>query len=414
MTATILTQDAAAAAVRQPLITRPLLLRFASIIGSSVSFYLPLSVVPLYVKSSGSAAGAGLASGALLLATVAAELATPQLVSRAGYRLSLAVGLILLGAPALALLWPPRLAVVVAVSIGRGIGFAITTVAGGALTVSLIPAQRRAEGLGLVGIVGGIPALVSLPSGVWVASHWGYSPVFAATAAAALLALGSVSGLPGRREAGHRRSGVVAGLRNPGLARLAGMFSASAMAAGVLVTFLPLAVTAASAAVATLALFAQPAAATAARWAAGRIGDRYGQARLLSPGVLLCAAGMTFLAATHTPALVVGGAACFGTGFGLLQNATLAMMYTLGSCSSYSTVSAIWNAAYDAGMGVGAAGIGLLAAHTGYSLAFLVTAALVLLAVVPALGERSQSGAYGPHRPPGVQDQRTKEGSKHQ
>jgi hypothetical protein len=41
-----------------PLITRPLLLRFVSIIGSSVSFYLPLSVVPRYAASSGSDLGA--------------------------------------------------------------------------------------------------------------------------------------------------------------------------------------------------------------------------------------------------------------------------------------------------------------------------------------------------------------------
>lgn len=60
-----------------PLITRRLLLRFVSIIGSSVSFYLPLSVVPRYAASSGSGIGAGLATGALLLATVAAELGTP-------------------------------------------------------------------------------------------------------------------------------------------------------------------------------------------------------------------------------------------------------------------------------------------------------------------------------------------------
>jgi len=117
------------------------------------------------------------------------------------------------------------------------------------------------------------------------------------------------------------------------------------MATEVLVTFLPLSVTAATAA---LALFAQPAASTAARWAAGRIGDRRGHARLLRPGVVLCAAGMACLAATYTPALVAAGAACFGTGFGILQNAT--MMYARGATTGYSAVSAIWNAAYDAGM----------------------------------------------------------------
>lgn len=264
---------------RPPLITRPLLLRFVSVVGSSVSFYLPLSVVPLYAKSSGSDAGAGLATGALLLATVAAELVTPRLVSRLGYRLSLTAGLVLLGAPALALLTSSSLAVVLAVSAVRGVGFAITTVAGGALTVSLIPAERRGEGLGLVGVVGGVPGLVSLPLGVWVAAHWGFGPVFVATAAAALVVLVTMPGLPGYRAPAERAHGVLSGLRNPALVRPAALFSASTMAAGVLVTFLPLALTAKSAALATLALFVQPTALTVARWAAcgsGTATDRPG------------------------------------------------------------------------------------------------------------------------------------------
>jgi predicted MFS family arabinose efflux permease len=377
---------AAASAPRPPLVTRPLLVRFISIIGADVSFYLPLSVVPLYVKSSGTAAGAGSATGVLLLATVAAELATPRLVRRAGYRFSLAAGLFLLGAPALILLAPVGLAVVVAVNLARGVGFAITTVGGGALTASLIPAQRRGEGLGLVGIVGGVPATVCLPAGVWVATHCGYAPVFAATAAAAMLALCSVPGLPRRCEAADpARAGVLAGLRDPGLARLVAVFAASATAAGVLVTFLPLAVTPA---VAAIALLAQAAAATAGRWAAGRIGDRHGQTRLLCPGVLACAAGMAALAATQSESLLVCAAGCFGAGFGVLQNATLARMYDRGNPGGYSAISAIWNAAYDAGMSAGALGIGLIAGYTGYQAAFLVAAGLIIPALVPAFRDR--------------------------
>ncbi len=382
---------AAAAGPRPPLVTRPLLVRFVSVIGAETSFFLPLSVLPLYVRSSfGSGADAGLVTGALLAAGVAGELATPRLVSRAGYRLSLAIGLVLLGAPALALLWPVSLPVVIAVTAVRGLGFAITTVAGGALTTSLIPAERRGEGLGLNGLVAGVPALVSLPAGVWAAGRWGYGPVFALTAAAALLALASVPGLPGRRPAAAQRTGgVLAGLRGLRLLPLALVFAASTVAAGVLITFVPLEV---SSATATAALFAQPGAATAARWAAGRIGDRRGHARLLCPGVLLSAAGMALLAAVHLPAAVVGGAACFGTGFGILQNATLAMMYARAPRGSYDAVSAIWNAAWDGGMGAGAAVIGLLAATTGYQAAFVITAVLVLPALIPAFRERSRTG----------------------
>ena len=391
MTTTALIPDAPSLVTprRVPLITRSLLLRFVSIFGASASFYLPLSVVPMYAKSSGSNAGAGLSTGVLLLATVAVELVTPRLVARTGYRLALAAGLFFLGVPALALLASSSLPVILTVNVVRGAGFAVVTVAGGALTTSMIPQERRGEGLALTGVVSGVPALLSLPLGGWAATRWGVGPVFVATAAAALLALATVPGLPDHRtsggEAGH---GVLSMLRSPSKTRPAALFAASTMAAGVLVTFLPLATPGGSAAVAAAALFAQPAASTLSRLAAGRIGDRHGHARLLGPGVLLSAAGMAAIAATGSPSLVIGGAAVFGAGFGLLQNATLALMYSRTDRTGYSAVSAIWNAAYDAGMGAGAIGMGLITGHVGYPATFLLTAVLVLPALMPARRER--------------------------
>jgi predicted MFS family arabinose efflux permease len=377
-----------------PLITRPLLLRFVSILGASASFYLPLSVVPLYAKTAGAGAGAGLATGMLLLTTVGVELVTPRLVARTGYRLALSFGLVCMGLPALALLAPPDLALTVAVSAIRGAGFAVVTVAGGTLTASLIPAQRRGEGLALTGVVSGVPALACLPLGVWVAARWGFAPVFVATAATALLALTAIPGLPDRkvRASGTETSASLAGhgilsvLGRPSLTRPAALFSASTMAAGVLVTFLPLAITQRSASVVTIALFAQPAMSTLTRLAAGRFGDRHGHRLLLYPGIALAAAGMAAIAATGTPALVIGGAAVFGAGFGLLQNATLALMYAQTGREGYDAVSAVWNAAYDAGMGVGAIGMGLVAGGLGYPVTFLVTAAIVLAALTLARG----------------------------
>jgi predicted MFS family arabinose efflux permease len=57
--------------------------------------------------------------------------------------------------------------------------------------------------------------------------------------------------------------------------------------------------------------------------------------------------------------------------------------------SGYGTVSAIWNLAYDAGIGVGAFGFGVVAARTGYPAAFAVTAVLVLTALVPLWQDRT-------------------------
>jgi hypothetical protein len=83
-----------------------------------------------------------------------------------------------LGAPALVLPGSGGMVVLLVVCLVRGIGFAIAMVAGGALTASLLPADRRGEGLGLLGVVNGIPAVLGLPVGVWLAERYGYAPVF--------------------------------------------------------------------------------------------------------------------------------------------------------------------------------------------------------------------------------------------
>jgi predicted MFS family arabinose efflux permease len=375
------------------LISRSMLVRFVSIAGTATSFYLLLSAVPLYARSAGASTGtAGLTTTALSLSTVAAYLVTPRLMARYGVRNILAVGLLGLGVPALALAVWANITLVMAACVIRGVGFAFICVAGGALTVSLIPPQRRGEGLALVGVVSGIPAVVALPLGVWLAGQVGYRPVFAAAGLAALAGLASVPWLPGsRRPVGGsadrdpKSDGIVATLRNPVLAGPAVTFSATTMAVGIIVTFLPLAVNRPEANVAALALLLQPAAAMAGRWLAGRYGDRRGSAALLVPGVLTAAAGMLTLCLTAIPAAVIAGAAVFGLGFGVTQNATQTLMYDRVAESGYGAVSAMWNLAYDGGMGLGAAGFGVLAIRTGYPAAFALTAALMSAVLLPAV-----------------------------
>jgi MFS family permease len=314
---------------------------------------------------------------ALLVATVAVELVTPRLVGRTGYRAALALGLFLLGAPAVILAFDAHPATIIGVSLVRGAGFAICTVAGGALTATLIPPGRRGEGLALVGVVSGVCSLLALPAGVWIAARWGYPPVFVATAVATLLALVTVPGLPARA-AGAATERIMAGLRSPALTRPALIFAASTTAVGVIVTFLPLAAAGLPAWVAPAALLAQPAAATAARWFAGRLGDRRGPARLFTPGLLLAAAGTAALALVDSPLAMIGGALVFGAGFGVLQNATLTVMYNRAPAGGEGTVSAIWNTAYDLGMAAGALVAGLIVGSAGYPGTFLITAAAML------------------------------------
>jgi predicted MFS family arabinose efflux permease len=162
------------------------------------------------------------------------------------------------------------------------------------------------------------------------------------------------------------------------------VFAVTAVGAGIVVTFLPLAVAPGHSGAVAAALFVQPAAATASRWLAGRHADRRGAAELVVPGLAASAAGIFIIALTGVPVAVVVGAAVFGAGFGITQSATLTLMYSRVPACGYGTVSALWNVAYDAGMGIGAVGFGAMAGLTGYPWAFALTALMMLTALVPA------------------------------
>src|SRR6266536_1191885 len=380
---------------RPRLVSGPLLRVFLADFGGLTSFYLLISVVPQYATAAGAGrVGAGVATGALMLSTAAAEFVTPRLVARFGYRLMLAAGLVLLGVPALALPVSASMPMVVAVCVLRGVGLAIAFVVCAALSAELIPAERRGEGLGVLGVVAGLPALFALPLGLWLVAQVGYPLVFVASVLAALSGLAVLPGLPGRRPAVDPALGVLAGLRTRTLLQPSIVFAGSAMAAGVVVTFLPAALPHASGNLAAVALLAQAAAGTVSRWWAGRYGDRHGAARLLVPGVLMAAVGMLALILIAHPVAVLVGMVVFGGGFGVVQSASMALMFDAVSASGYGTASALWNLAYDAGFGLGAAGFGVLAVQTGYPAGFALTAA-VMLAILVARGGRTRTHSGG-------------------
>ena len=381
-----LTQQQPDTAVPARLLSVPLAATFLAEFTSLTSFFLLVSVMPMLAAAAGaSSAGAGLITGSLLLGTVAAEAAAAAAISRFGYRIVLAAGAVLLGAPALAMLAREPEAVMVSVSLVRGFGFGLCGVATGALTAKLLPPERRGEGLGLLGIVSGVPAIVALPAGIWLAGHHLAVAAAAMAAAAGLLPLAVIRWLPGAHQARHtdraRRMPAARGSGRIGGAslRLPLIFAAATVAAGVLDSFLPLAKGIPSN-LSSAALLVQAIAATLTRWQAGKHGDRYGHARLLIPALTVAALGMAAMMVLGSPVLIFAGMVLFGAGFGVIENATFALLIEQ---LPEAKASALWNFAYDAGYGAGPAVFGLICVRTGYPAAFALTGALIL-AVVPA------------------------------
>jgi MFS family permease len=379
------------------LLTMPVMLVLLSGLFMLTSFFLLVSVTPMEASASGAgSAGAGLVTGVLLLGTVLAELASSLLMRRYGYRAMLAAGAAAMGVASFGLLVHGSLVLLVISSLVRGFGFGLGTVVLGALIVVLVPADRRGEGIGLFGVVDAVPAVIALPSGLWLAEHFGFALVVILTAVTALVPLAAFGWLPGRDSAnsdsGHE-IGLLAGLRQGGQLRPAMIFAASTVAAGVVASFLPLAAGVSKDAAAS-GLLAQALTATAGRWLAGRLGDRHGHARLFIPALAFGAAGMGTMLWLASPAAVIAGMCVFGFGFGLLENSTFALMMERMPAAGYGTASAIWSLAYDGGYGAGPAAFGLFVGITGFPVAFALSG-LLMVGVVPLARREAGQAAAG-------------------
>jgi len=350
--------------------------------------------VPLYADEAGGGNfGAGLATTAFMLSTVLTQIQMPRILACYGYRRALAGGLLFLGVPALFYVYAQTLLPILAVTLVRGVGFGIVTVAFAALIVELAPPSRRGEALGLLGIAITLPTIFCNALGLWMVGRFGFEVVFVIGGISPLLGLGMIPGIRSAALSGKAgeegRAGFFAGLGRASLRRIFLMFATTTMAAGVIITFLPLAVPGSGVFSAASALLVVGVTSTVSRWWAGRFGDRRDPRLLLAPGLLACALGMVGLPLGGMILMV--GAVLFGIGFGLLQNSTLILMMGRVSKSEYGLGSTLWNAAFDAGTGIGAFLFGFVISVIGYSLSFSICSGLVASALVLVFLDRASA-----------------------
>ncbi len=365
-------------------------------------YALLLPVVPLWVSRGGAGEfGAGLSTGVLMAVTVATQLGVPALLRRVGHRAVLSAGMVLLGAPAPLLALSADLGPVLAVAVLRGVGFGLLTVAGSALVAELVDPSEHGRASAWFGYAVGLPQLVFLPGGVAVADVLGFTGVFAVAGAGPVLAARVVLFLRGQGTG--RAPARVPGVRPPGPHAGAGRrrartvpaapvlaMLACSTAQGGIITFAPLLDPAAAVAV-PLALFVTALGSLVGRGVAGQITDRLGRAGALLPFGTTSAAAGTLMVLLPGSALLVGGAALVGVGFGLVQNDAMVALFAAAGPRRYGTASAAWNVAYDAGTGLGAGGLGAVAEPFGFAAAF-GAAAVFLLVLTPVVRRDGSSG----------------------
>lgn len=379
---------------RQPAIRKLLVV---SLLGFT-SFDLTLASLPSWAVSGGAGVGAaGLVTAALLLATVLVQLVVPALVARLGAGRVLALGLLALGAPSPLYIVSQDLPWLLTLSLVRGAGFAILTVVGTLLTFALAPPGRHGESVGLYGLVLAVPNLLAVPAGVALihAGLFGWAAVLAGAPVLAMPLAWSLQverrpATEGRR--GERTASGVLAVLSPALV----LFTVTVAVGGVL-TVLP--IERPSGQLATLALLVLGLTTAVSRWQAGTLADRVRSPWWLPAGVLLSVVGAGIMAlgllgdGSVSDAVVLAAAALFGAGQGAVQNLSLINAFARAGVGRASTASAVWNAGYDAGTGLGAFAVGAVSATVVGFPGTLAGCAVVIALTFP-LAVRSSRVAF--------------------
>lgn len=358
----------------------------------SAGFSLTLASLPVYAVSGGAREStAGLVTTVLMVVTIAVQGAVPSLTARFGQARVLAAGLVAIGVPSPLYALHDGLGWISMLSGLRGAGFAIVTVLGTTLTAQIAPPDRRGEAIGIYGLAMAVSTLICVPAGAALALD-GRMGWLAWLAASPLLGLALIPrlmrGLPARpsREGVRSARSAAWAAGAPSLV----VFVVILGSAG-LVTFLPIERPEGGVSTAALLLYSLTGAIT--RWGAGWLADRFGSRVLLPAGLGAGAIGLAVIALGLTAGThwILVGAALFGVGYGTTQNLTLVAAFSRAGESGMTSASAMWNAAVDSGLAVGALLLGFVAVGIGLSWTFVVVAGVVAMALPLAIASTRPS-----------------------
>jgi predicted MFS family arabinose efflux permease len=358
------------------ILTRPFLILCTGGFTLLVSFMLLLAVLPLYVKDERGAGDGvvGLVIGVFALAALAPRPFVGREIDRSGGRRFLMAGAAIFATSSLLYIVALSIPALLAVRVLHGVGMACFHTAAFTMVADLAPASRRAEAMGIWGMMSTFAIAIAPYLGLLIHDGPGNRAVFLTSAGLALCALGLLSLVPN-----PPKSAAVAGTSAP---VRGGLIEPRVFVPAVLVLTFTLVYGAVQSFVLIYAeereipnagfYFTAFAGATlVARFAGGRLADRRGRWAVILPSLALTVVAMVVLSvAGSLPALLLVGA-LFGLAFGSGNPAMTALAIDLTPPERRGAAMATFTSAFELGIGVGSIAAGWVAALTSYSTMFL-------------------------------------------
>jgi MFS family permease len=358
--------------------------RFFVMCGFSFTVFLSafqlLPTAPFHILAlGGSTAAAGLFLGFLTYASALSAPITGSLADRLGQRRMLIVASVAITCFSIAYALIPSYKVMLALVLVHGVFWSGLLTGSAAYMTNLLPASRRAEGIGYWGLSTIAAIAVAPPIGFWV-FHFGWKAM-CLEAAALNVVMGAIAWSlppdPPRPHHEHHGRRLIEwrvlilsvtlflySFGYGGITSFAALYAAHnhVTPKGIYLTTLAIVI-----------LCTRPMSAP--------LGDRYGYRRVFMPCLLLITIGYSLLVVGGTRPWLLASAAIFGAGFGTAYPAFAGyVMRHVGAARRGAAFGAIL-ACFDTGIGTGSTSMGWIIEHYGFQRAFGTAALLSLLAV---------------------------------
>lgn len=326
------------------------------------------------------------------------------------------IGLVLitLGTPLFSIF--TTMAGIIGIRLLQGIGFSATSTSASAMSVDLVPASRRAEGIGYYALANTMGMAFSPALGLYMLQHHGNAALLATGVAAGVLAIGSsmlvryekrrrlaaregaeaAADGAGNATTGGDASGTGGTRTGTGSPRTApapkrGFYLEARVLKTSLISFFVvfpyggimgyIASYGRDLGIAEIGLYftVYAIAVFIVRLFVGKLSDRYGTPAVLIPGILSMAVGLVLLFwATSLPLFLVS-AVLFGFGFGTAVPILQVIAFTFAPADRRGAVGATLFATMDLAYGFGAIFLGMGIKYFGYRMAFVGSAAVLII-----------------------------------
>jgi predicted MFS family arabinose efflux permease len=344
------------------------------------SFYLLLSALPLYAGALGVPERLiGLVIGCFAFVSMLVKPWAGWGADRFGRRVLMLAGALLFVCASLSYTASGSVLALLGVRCIHGVGMGLYPTAAAAAAADLAPPERRGEVLGLLGAAANVAMALGPVVGSAIARHWGFVPLFAASAAVAIGAL--VTAAFTRETLGHAaapafRLGTMLSRRVLGPSAIVLLLMLSY---GVQVSFLPIYADRQGVNPGVFFLAFALVVAVVRHWA-GRVSDWLGRPPVAAAGLVMAAAALVALAVRQDVwGLTIGGA-LYGLGFGTAQPALMAWCVDLVDARDRGRAMGTYYTALELGIALGAVASGLSVSAIGFTATFLGTATAAMLA----------------------------------